>query len=309
GLVKKVKESLRQVPHGGIGHGILKYITGQKNKQDVEFKLHPRLRFNYLGQFDGETRQQSFFMAAESPGVPVDPESQRPYDLELSGLVTNQRLVMSIAYGKHQYKRQTIQTLMEQFHRQLCRVIDFCLAQKTSQPTPADFTYPGLSIQQVDHLNAAYRLQDIYTLSPMQEGMLFHALYEPASLAYFEQISYRFQGTLNPDVVSTGLKELFKRHDILRTVFIHEGLARPVQLVLKERPVDFLYKDLRRIGTGNLAEKEDFIKTFKDEDKQQPFDLSGDVLMRVAIFRVHEQEYEFIWSFHHILMDGWCLGV
>ncbi|MCP5050266.1 MAG: non-ribosomal peptide synthetase, partial [bacterium] len=150
-------------------------------------------------------------------------------------------------------------------------------------------------------------IADIYPLSPMQEGMLFHALYETGSLAYFEQASYRFRGQLDIDGVKHGLNQLIKRHAILRTLFLYEGFERPVQVVLRERDIDFLYKDIESLG--NEIEKNRFINRFKQEDRQRSFALSSQPLMRVALFRCGPDEYEFTWSFHHILMDGWCLGI
>jgi hypothetical protein len=78
-------------------------------------------------------------------------------------------------------------------------------------------------------------------------------------------------------------------------------------LVLKAREIDFYYEDINNIG--DREKRENFIKEFKEKDKKRYFDLSQDVSMRVTVFREEETAYEFIWSFHHILMDGWCTGI
>jgi amino acid adenylation domain-containing protein/non-ribosomal peptide synthase protein (TIGR01720 family) len=142
--------------------------------------------------------------------------------------------------------------------------------------------------------------------------MLFHALsgndvLGAASAAYFEQVSYRLQGKLDVPTVEKSLSELFKRHDILRTVFVHEGLEHPMQVVLSGGEVDIYYEDISK--SGRKEDMERYIKEFKEKDKRRYFDLSKDVLMRVAILRAGSGEYELIWSFHHILMDGWCMGI
>ncbi len=150
-------------------------------------------------------------------------------------------------------------------------------------------------------------IQDIYPLTPMQEGMLFHALADSASSAYFEQMSYRLHGELDIEIVKKSLTQLFKRYDILRTAFIHEGLERPMQVVLKERECGFFYQDIANLQ-GDDA-KETFVRELKEKDRLQHFNLSRDVLMRVAVLKLREKEYEFTWSNHHILMDGWCIGI
>ena len=150
-------------------------------------------------------------------------------------------------------------------------------------------------------------IQDVYPLTPMQEGMLFHALNENTASAYFEQMSYRLKGSLEIEIIKESLNELMKRHDILRTAFVHEREGRPIQVVLKDRPVDFTYEDIRHIGT--LSQKEEYVAAFHEKDRQRPFNLTKDVLMRTALIRLDDQLYDFTWSHPHIIMDGWCLGI
>lgn len=150
-------------------------------------------------------------------------------------------------------------------------------------------------------------IKDIYHLSSLQKGMYFHALYDPQSLAYFEQLVYRFQGKMEVEIIKESLKILFNRHDVLRTVFNHEKIDEPLQIVLKEVELDFTFEDLRAV-----PEKEDRIakvNQYKKADKQTPFDLTKDVLMRVALFQIDEEEFEFIWTHHHIIIDGWCTEI
>ncbi|HLP57301.1 MAG TPA: condensation domain-containing protein, partial [Candidatus Deferrimicrobium sp.] len=150
-------------------------------------------------------------------------------------------------------------------------------------------------------------IQDIYPLTPMQEGMLYHALAQPDSFAYFEQMTFRLRGELNIDIIKKSLARLFKRYDILRTAFVHEGMERPMQIVLKERECGFQYYDISHFE--NAQAKETFIRDFKTKDRMQHFHLTKDVLMRVSIIKSGENQYEFTWSNHHILMDGWCIGI
>jgi len=172
--------------------------------------------------------------------------------------------------------------------------------------TPSDFTYKGLTIEEVDSLCKKYDIEDIYRLTPMQEGMLFHAILDPNSQAYFEQFAYRMSCELKVDLVVESLNELFKRHDILRTVFIHKDLQCPVQVVLKNRECGFLFQDIRNLSPDM---REQFIKDSKIKDREQGFILDHDVLMRVILIQLGDNEYELIWSNHHILMDGWCLSI
>jgi amino acid adenylation domain-containing protein/non-ribosomal peptide synthase protein (TIGR01720 family)/FkbM family methyltransferase len=304
--IKEIKEHLHKVPNRGIGYGILKYLTYEENKTDLKFKLSPQLCFNYLGQFDADLSDRSFTDVTESMGPSMSLDNESRYELDISGMITEGSLGITIQYSKEQYNQSFIENLCQAFKYNLLLVINYCASQSAHQYTPTDFSYKNLSIEKLEALNNLYKIEDIYPLAPTQEGMLFHALLDGSS-SYFEQMSYRLHGEMDVKLVQKSLKSLFKRHGILRTAFIHEGLDCPLQVVIKDRDEDFYYKDLCDIES--VTERLAFVKAFKEESKTNPPDLSRDTLMKVCVLRLNEAEYEFIWSFHHILMDGWCMGI
>ncbi|MCP4155951.1 MAG: AMP-binding protein, partial [bacterium] len=309
--IKEVKERLRHIPRKGIGYGILKYLTKDENKEGINFGIKPRMMLNYLGQFDEDLDKKSFGIARESTGKTYSIKQQREFEIEVAGMVAGKRLTMSISYSLKQFKRETIEKLSNHLKKELTHVITYCSSRGARTLTPSDFTYPGLSIEMLEQLQRkySYLVEDIYTLTPMQEGMLFYALFENKKrAAYFEQMSYRLQGELNVPVMEQSLNELFKRHDVLRTAFIHEGLDRPLQVVLKERNVAFYFEDLRETLSAP-EDRERWGGEFRDKDRRRSFDLSKDVLMRVTVQQLDDVEYQVTWSFHHILMDGWCIGI
>jgi amino acid adenylation domain-containing protein/non-ribosomal peptide synthase protein (TIGR01720 family) len=292
--LKEIKETLRRIPNKGIGYGILKYLTGEENKKEIEFK-----DVNQISSFE---------IAKESAGNTQSLKNRGEYLLDVSGMTTGNRLTMNVSYNETHFKPETIAALVSSFESELKNLIAFCCSRDKIELTPGDFTYKGLSIESIDRLTELYPgLEDLYTLTPMQEGMLFHAVYDSSSYSYFEQMSYRIQGDLDIHLVEKSLNELFKRHDILRTAFVYKDIEHPVQVVLKDRLIDFYFEDISKIE--NREDKENYIKEFKRKDKDRSFDLSQGVLMRVSILRVDKSEYEFTWSLHHILMDGWCIGI
>ncbi|HLP46107.1 MAG TPA: amino acid adenylation domain-containing protein, partial [Candidatus Kapabacteria bacterium] len=307
--IKEIKETLRRVPNKGIGFGILKYLTGEEYKKEIEFNADPQISFNYLGQFDADVKQISFYkIAPESVGNLQSPNNKREYLLNVLGILTDKRLKITILFNKTHFQTETISTLVNNLEIGLKYIIEFCCSREKIERTPGDFTYKGLSIESVDRLMELYpNVEDIYTLTPMQEGMLYHAMVDNSSYAYFQQVSYFIRGELNISVVEKSLNELIKRHDILRTIFVYKDIERPVQVVLKDKVVDFYYEDISKLA--GREEQENFIKEFKRRDKDRSFDLSKGPLMRVSIFRRDVSEYEFSWSHHHILMDGWCIGI
>lgn len=147
-------------------------------------------------------------------------------------------------------------------------------------------------------------IQAIYPLSPLQEGLFFHSLNNKNSAAYFIQVAYRISNSMDPIYVQQALNMLAERYEVLRTSFVLEGLKKTFQVVLKERLPEFYYEDIR-----NCDDKDAYLEEVRQKDKQRSFDLTHDPLMRVLMYRLEDDVYEFIWSHHHIIMDGWCTGI
>jgi len=148
-------------------------------------------------------------------------------------------------------------------------------------------------------------VQDILALTPMQEGMLFHYLKEPASDAYFEQLSLRIKGDIQLDSFEQAWNFVIRTNEILRTVFRWEKMASPIQIILKEHPLRLKYYDFSTTPDGN---RESHLEEIKVKDRQEKFDLQQ-VLFRVTLCKIQKTYYEMIISNHHILYDGWSNGI
>ncbi|WP_432408908.1 amino acid adenylation domain-containing protein [Wukongibacter sp. M2B1] len=149
-------------------------------------------------------------------------------------------------------------------------------------------------------------VKDIYSLAPMQEGMLYHTLLDKKSNAYFEQMDISIEGSLDVECMERSFNSIIERYDVFRTIFVHEKVRTPMQVVMRERRLKIDFKDVTDLS---YEYKEGFIEEFKAKDREKGFNLSRDMLMRVSILRIDNNLYRLIWSFHHIIMDGWCLGI
>lgn len=149
-------------------------------------------------------------------------------------------------------------------------------------------------------------IKNIYELTPLQEGMLFHALYDNKSLVYFEQSHFHITGELNVPIFEQTWNEIVRRHDILRTIFVHKNVAQPLQIVLKARKVDFYFENIRALTPEKQTAH---CLQYEQQDRQKLFDLTKDVLMRIAVFQLDEKSFDVIWTLHHILMDGWSTSI
>ncbi|MGB8192955.1 MAG: amino acid adenylation domain-containing protein [Chitinophagaceae bacterium] len=304
-LIKNTKQNLRQIPNKGIGHGLLKYLTTKENKKGFDFNLTPQISFNYLGDFN-TTENDHFDIVHNYAGLSCSPEQERDFEIEVSGIIVDKQLKLSIAYSAKQFKRDTIQNLLNDFENSIREIISYCLSQKEKTLTPADLTYNRLSTVQLDKLEKVGVVEDAYPLSPLQEGMFFHFLYDKKSLDYVEQLSYRLHGHIDIKGIEKSFSNIVSRHGILRTSFVSEDFERPLQIVWKNRPAKIHYKDLRKLS--GIKQKE-FIKKHKAKDLNRGFDLINDRLIRLAIFQLQDEAVEMVWSHHHIIIDGWCLSI
>ncbi|MGG4221664.1 condensation domain-containing protein, partial [Paenibacillus jamilae] len=149
-------------------------------------------------------------------------------------------------------------------------------------------------------------LENVYALTPMQKGMLFYNLMDSQSGAYFEQASFDLRGPFNIAAFAASLDVLVQRHTVLRTNFYSGWKDEPLQVVYRNKRSELYVEDLRDMED---EQQNEYMLECTRKDKQRGFDLAQDALMRVAVLRTGEESYRFVWSFHHIVMDGWCLSL
>lgn len=148
-------------------------------------------------------------------------------------------------------------------------------------------------------------IENIYELSPVQQGLLFHSLYE-ADGAYFVQLSYSFDGLLDIVAFTQAWQRVLERHAPLRTSFYWEGIDKPLQVVNKQVDLPLKQLDWREIAPEEQQTK---FKAFLLSDRQQGFNLSAESLLRLTLIRLGDRAYQFVWSSHHIILDGWSTAL
>lgn len=148
-------------------------------------------------------------------------------------------------------------------------------------------------------------VEDIYLLSPMQQGMLFHSLYAPQSGVYFEQFVCTLRGELNAATFQRAWQRVVDRHTILRTSFLWEGLDEPLQVVSRQVTLPWAQADWR-----DLTPLEQYaqLESFLQADRAQGFVLSQAPLLRCFLAQTAADAHTFVMSNHHALMDGWSLS-
>ncbi|MFJ6438814.1 condensation domain-containing protein, partial [Streptomyces sp. NPDC091416] len=151
-------------------------------------------------------------------------------------------------------------------------------------------------------------LEAILPLTPLQEGLLFHCLYDlDAQDVYVSQHVLDIEGELNTGVLRSAAGALMARHATLRVGFRHQGLANPVQIVPRSVPTPWQEADLT--GAPDEATRTVRADELLREDREKRFDLAAPPLVRFTLIRLEEQRFRFSMTFHHLLVDGWSLSV
>jgi amino acid adenylation domain-containing protein/non-ribosomal peptide synthase protein (TIGR01720 family) len=310
--IKAVKEQLRAAPEGGLAYGAACYLRadgGGLAQSGAE------VVFNYLGQFDqvlggegGEGQGERLIAGAASEWAwaTEDPEAERAWALEINGAVSGGRLELRWDYSREQYEAETVERLAARYAEELAALVEHCREEGAGGRTPSDFPLARLSQAEVDRLAGdGRRVEDIYPVTPMQQGLLFHALYAPAAGFYHQQVSCSLSGGFSADAFAGAWQQVIARHAILRTAFVWEGVGEPLQVVNREARLPVAEHDWRGLGAAEQAGR---WARLLEEDRGQGFDLGHAPLMRLEVARVGEGEYWLLWSHHHLLLDGWCLA-
>mgnify|MGYP006277890017 CR=1 FL=1 len=146
------------------------------------------------------------------------------------------------------------------------------------------------------------QIQDIYPLSPMQQGMLFHSIYSPESGTYVEQTNAELRGALNINAFANAWRKVVERNPILRTAFVWEGVDEPLQVVLNDVDFEIRFEDWRE---KSPHQQQTELQGILEQDRQSGFVLTEAPLMRIMLFQLQDELFKMVWSHHHLLLDGW----
>jgi len=148
----------------------------------------------------------------------------------------------------------------------------------------------------------ATTIEEIYPLTHLQAGLLFHTLEQPESPIYVEQIAWQFQGDFRVDVFEDAWQRIVERHQCLRTAFLWEALEKPLQIVHRSVRVAIARLDWRHLPKDVQIERG---KLFLEEDRARGFDLQRAPLFRCTLIQLAADVYQFVWTNHHVILDGW----
>ena len=249
----------------------------------------PAVLLNYHGRIDAES-PGSWRLSEDAHGADRSPRQQREYLIEINGLISGGQLQIALAFSRNLHDATAIQSLARHLEHHLRAIVDHARG--------------GSALSQL--LNRVGDVDDAYALSPMQEGLLFHALFEQTTDAYFNQLTCVLDGALDVVAFQHAWQHVVARHAVLRTSFHWQGLDEPVQIVHTNATVPWQIEDWSELSPSQQDQR---WTERGDEDRRRPFDVSAAPLLRCALARTGSRTWRFRWSQHHLLLDGWSSSI
>ena len=303
--IKAIKEQLRGVPHKGLGYGVLRYLADDACKQSMAALPSAPITFNYLGQFDQSFGADALFHPLDEPaGLAHDPDAPLPNELSVDSQVYGGELVLRWTFSRERFDPHTIGELADAYLAELQSLTQHCIRDDAGGLTPSDFPLARLTQSQLDSLPVpATAIEDVYPLTPMQEGLLLHTLLEPGTGLYYMQDRYRINSALDPERFAQAWQAVIARHEALRASFCWNVGEDMLQVIHKPGSTPIEYLDW---SNDPQAEQEPRLQALLKQEREAGFDLLNQAPFHLRLIRVGEARYWFMMSNHHILIDAWC---
>ncbi|MCZ4603794.1 amino acid adenylation domain-containing protein [Streptomyces sp. Lzd4kr] len=295
--LKAVKEDLADVPDNGVSYGALRHLAQSEFDAPA-----PQVLFNYLGRFDaGASGDWQLAVTTGQLGEKRDPRMRLPRPLEFNAIAEpgtggEYELVTTISWPDGMFTDEGITTLGEYFRTALTGLA----ALDEGGHSPSDFTLVPLTQSDVDELDGP-ALADILPLTPLQEGLYFHSVFDDDSAgAYVEQQLLTLEGEVDVERLAAAATRLLTLYPNLAARFVALADGRVVSVL--DRGVEAPFTTLDRPGITDAE-----IREYAEDDRRAGFDLATGPLMRYTLIRAGSGRDVLVQTVHHIIADGWSV--
>ncbi|MFI6945715.1 amino acid adenylation domain-containing protein [Streptomyces sp. NPDC050422] len=295
--LKAVKEDLARVPGNGLSYGALRYMAGTRFDTPA-----PQVLFNYLGRFDsGTSGDWQLAGTAGQLGEKRDPRMRLPRALEFNLIAEpaatgGYELVTTISWPDGMFTDEDIAVVGEYLRDALAGLA----ALDRGGHSPSDFGPLPLTQADVDALDGP-GLYDILPLTPLQEGLYFHSVFDEDSAgSYVEQQLLTLDGEVDAGRLAAAATRLLTLYPNLAARFVALADGRVVSVL--ESGAEAPFTTLDRPGITDAE-----IREYAERDRRAGFDLATGPLMRYTLLRGGPGRNVLVQTVHHIIADGWSV--
>ena len=311
--LKNIKEQLRAVPQSGLGYGLLRYVDRQTASQLARFAA-PEIGFNYLGRF-GTSEAKDWAGAPELAGLSAsaDPAMPLAHALEIDALTLDTaagpELRATWSWAPALLSEDTVRELAEGWFTMLGALATHAAEPRCRRPHTIRLRpgHPVANRDRTDSEREYPNLEDLLPLSPLQQGLLFHASYaSQAADVYVVQLAMDLDGALHEPVMKAAVRELVRRHSSLRSCFKEDGFDQAIQVVVSDAQPHWNSVDLASHEESARAER---LEQIMAEDRARGFDLAKPPLLRLSLVALGLERHRLVLTAHHVIIDGWSVPV
>ena len=294
--LKRIKEQLRAVPGNGTGFGLLRYLRPDAASQ-LEGR-EPKIAFNYLGRFGVRADTPWDLAREEVPAGNTRPAHAITVSALTRDLTDGPHLSAAFTCAASLVSQDELNALAEGWAGALRTLAEH---EGPGGLTPSDLLLP-LDQAEIETIEASVPgLADLLPLSPLQEGLLFHALLEAEGEdLYTVQFTIEIEGQVDSLKLRAAAEGLLRRHASLRACF-RSGGSRAVQVIPARVELPWTQADM----SGRPGEFERWL----DADRSARFDTSRSPLLRFSLIRRGAELFSLVLTVHHLLVDGWSLPI
>lgn len=301
--LEAVKERWRAVPGHGIGYGLLRYLNPD-TAGTLAACEDPQIAVNYLGRLSGD-RTAGWAVGSGGPDAVVERGSQGPVpcplaiDAYVEDQVDGPRLCAAIRYVPGILDADAAEEFSTLWRDAVHAIAEHVASPGSGGLTPSDLGLVTATQGELERWETAHPgVVDVWPLTPLQEGLLFHALLAQQDVdAYHVQLVVDLEGGVDQARLAGAAQALMDRHESLRTVFDHRDDGTIVQLSLGHVPVDW----------STLSATADQAEELIARDREIHFDMRETPLIRFVLVDLGGGRSRLVITNHHIVLDGWSM--
>ncbi|MFE7723777.1 amino acid adenylation domain-containing protein, partial [Nocardia rhizosphaerihabitans] len=312
-VIKSVKEQMLGVPDKGIGYGMLKYLT----TEGADLPSVGQISFNYLGratagEIPAELAELGWVPVADLGQLDAEMDLDMPANatLDINAIVNDgdegPQLGANIAFPTGLLTADQAQEFADLFVAALTALATHAQRTDAGGFTPSDMPLVRVDQSDIELWEGNYpALSEIWPLSPLQAGLMFHAMLSSATVdVYTVQAVLDLTGTLDTERLRRAAQAVLDRYPNLRTAFVTDSAGQPVQVVMSELEVPW-----REVDLTDLPEDERLprMQQLLVADRANQFDMATAPLIRFGLYTTGEGRSHLAITVHHILIDGWSM--
>jgi amino acid adenylation domain-containing protein/non-ribosomal peptide synthase protein (TIGR01720 family) len=266
------------------------------------------IEFNFLGDIKNEEELQKSIL--KEMDLYTGPESSQ-------NLIPKSRMIIvcgfvngilryNVSSSSNYFSGELMLNFINYLENYTLELITTLNSFESSLKSAADFAFNRLTFQEIKSIEHEYgELEDIYELSPMQKGLYYLGIYNEKDESYCVQFGEKYIGNVNPDFFKESIIETINTNPSTRAIFRSDFGIETLQIIPKNSDIDYEYLDL----SENNFDKIEYCLNIANKERSCPFDFSKGKLLRVKLFKLDEKTFYFLWTNHHIILDGWSTGI